>query len=370
MENKFIKVKVNPNGTVNLINKETGKEYSQLNYLTDQGEAGNAWQHIDLRFDKKYNSLGIAASVAVTESGALVSTITVEYNFSVPAEYVDALSRSENKVETPVTINYTLEENSKFLKVVMAINNTAKDHWLRVNFPTTIKTGKTWSDSHFDVLSRDIKIPDSSGWAEEAQGTHPLRTFVDMNDSINGLAVLTKGLYEYEALEDHDNTMAITLLRACRIKLKVSEEKITELPDEGIQCPGTQCFEYAIYPHSGDCFNAEVLTLASIYNVPVRAVMSSRGKGNLLLEGGLFAISGNNLQVTAVKNAEDGTGLIIRIYNPTDKTVKGEINFQHNLKNASYCKMDESEIGSVEFNDSRIALTISGKKIITIKVIL
>jgi mannosylglycerate hydrolase len=368
MENKFIKVKVNQNGTVNIVNKGTGKKYQQLNYLTDQGEAGNAWQHIGLRYDKKYNSLGMAANIAVSESGVLVSTIAVDFKFSVPSEYVDGVSRSEIKVEIPVNINYTLEENSKFLKVAMTINNTAKDHWLRVNFPTQIETEKTWSDSHFDVLSRDIKIPDSTGWAEEAQGTHPLRTFVDLNDSKNGLAILTKGLFEYEAFEDQYNTLAVTLLRACRIKLKVSEEKITELRDEGIQCPGVQHYEYAIYPHSGDCFDAEVLNMASEYNVPVRAVMSSRGKGSLPLEGGLFAISGDNLQVTAVKNAEDGSGLIIRLYNPADKEVKGELSFQNKLKKASFCRMDESEIASADYKDSKLALTVACKKIITLKV--
>jgi len=368
MENERIKVNVNQNGTVNLVNKATGKEYQQLNYLTDQGEAGNAWQHIGLQFDKKYNSLGMAANIAVTESGALVSTIAVDYKFRIPSEYVDCNSRSQTQVDIPVCINYTLKENSKFLQVTMTINNTAKDHWLRINFPTQIETEKTWSDSHFDVLSREIKIPDSTGWAEEAQGTHPLRTFVDMNDSKNGLAVFIKGLFEYEAFDDKKNTLAVTLLRACRIKLKVSEEKITELPDEGIQCPGAQTFEYAIYPHSGDCFEAEVLKLASDYNVSVRAVMGSRGKGNLPLEGGLFAISGENLQVTAVKNAEDGSGLIIRLFNPSDKEVKGALNFQSEIKKACFCKMDESETEKVDFNGSSLSLTVRGKKIITLKI--
>jgi alpha-mannosidase len=96
--------------------------------------------------------------------------------------------------------------------------------------------------------------------------------------------------------------------------------------------------------------------------------MSSRGKGNLPLEGGLFAISGDNLQVTAVKNAEDGSGLIIRLYNPADKEVKGELSFQSKLKNASFCRMDESEIASADFKDSKLALTVGGKKIITLKV--
>ena len=46
MENKYIKVKVNENGTVNITNKVTGKKFKDLNYFIDQGECGNAWKHI------------------------------------------------------------------------------------------------------------------------------------------------------------------------------------------------------------------------------------------------------------------------------------------------------------------------------------
>lgn len=41
---------------------------------------------------------------------------------------------------------------------------------------------------------------------------------------------MPKGLFEYEVFDD--TTMALTLIRACRIKLAVSEEKVTELEDE------------------------------------------------------------------------------------------------------------------------------------------
>jgi alpha-mannosidase len=370
MENNNLRVKVNGNGTVNILFKATGKEYLQLNYLTDQGEVGNAWQHIAPRFDKKLNSLGVAATVAVTVSGPLLSEITASYSFRVPCDYEGEISRSERMVEIPVTVKYILEKDAPFLKVELTLDNKAKDHWLRANFPTGINTQLTWADSHFDVVSREISIPDSTGWAEEAQGTHPLRTFVDMNDNKEGFALMPKGLFEYEAFEDSQHTLTLTLLRACRIKLKVSEEKITELPDEGIQCPGIQRYEYALYPHEGDCFIARVADMALDYNVPLRAVMSSRGKGNLPAESGLFSISGDNLHVTAVKQADDSLGLIIRLYNASDKTAKGILTFQQPLKRAVLCNLDESEAETIQTDGSGLEITVAAKKIITIKVII
>jgi hypothetical protein len=51
MENEFLKVSFNHNGTYNVIDKETGKEYKNLGYFKDSGEIGNPWQHIAPEID-------------------------------------------------------------------------------------------------------------------------------------------------------------------------------------------------------------------------------------------------------------------------------------------------------------------------------
>jgi len=210
MENANLHVEVNGDGTVDITHKKTGRIYKNLNYLTDEGECGNAWMHTDLRYDRKYNTLGINAKVAVTTSGPVVSCITADCDFEVPVDYADGTRRSESMVNLPVKIEYRLEKDSDILKVKLIVDNTAKDHWLRANFPTDINTNISWSDSHFDVISRDIPVPDPTGWVEQPRGMHPLRTFVDLTDGKNGLALLNKGLFEYEAFEDEKHTLALS----------------------------------------------------------------------------------------------------------------------------------------------------------------
>jgi len=60
------------------------------------------------------------------------------------------------------------------------------------------------------VLARPVAVPDSTGWVEEAFGTQPLRSWVDLTDGRDGLAILPKGLYEYEACEDRQRTLLVT----------------------------------------------------------------------------------------------------------------------------------------------------------------
>jgi len=250
MENDWLRVRINPNGTMNLHHKASGADYSDLNYFTDEGEGGDAWHHIDLPHDMKISSLGAHASIAVVESGPLVSSIRASLEMPVPEACVNGSRRGAGRTLLKMEVLYTLRACSPWVEVTVAVDNTAADHWLRANFPTDAASDRNWADTHFDIVSRLIELPDSTGWVEKALGTHPLQTFADIHDGRRGLAVFPKGLFEYEAFDDRRRTLSLTLLRAFRISLAVSEEKKVELPDSGSQCPGMQTVEYALCPHA------------------------------------------------------------------------------------------------------------------------
>jgi alpha-mannosidase len=189
-----------------------------------------------------------------------------------------------------------------------------------------------------------------------------------MSDGKEGLSLLSKGLFEYEALENDNNTLLLTILRACRIKLAVSEEKMAELPDPGVQCPGTRSYEYAIAVHAGDWQSAGLLQQAAEYYTPVRIAMTGRGQGNLPLSASLFTINNGNLHVTAVKGAEDGQGLIIRFFNPTDDELSATLTFGKPPQSASLCKMDESFMNEIAVNGNKLKISARRKKIVTVRV--
>ncbi|MDQ0194209.1 glycoside hydrolase family 38 N-terminal domain-containing protein [Paenibacillus wynnii] len=370
MENEFLKVKVNTNGTVDIHNKQTGRIYRELNYLRDQGECGNAWKHVAPRHDRIYNSLGMQANIAVTVNGSLSSTIEAGYKLAVPIDYGGAHSRNDILTDLDVKVAYTLEKGARAVKVKLTVNNRAKDHWLRACLPTGLESDVTWADSHYDVVSRPITLPDSSDWVEQAEGTHPLRTFVGLTDGQDGIALLPKGLYEYEAFDDEQRTLALTLIRACRIKLAVSEEKLTELPDQGIQCPGERSFEYAIHVHEGDWKQGDLLGAAARYGVPVRAAAAGRGQGSLPAEAGLFTLHNRALHVTCVKQAEDGSGLIIRLFNASASRQEARLRFGITPVEVLQCTMDEQMVGTLDFKAQleELVMQIGPKKIITLKI--
>ncbi len=359
LENSCLKVTVNDNGTVDVLKKSTGKLYRSLNYLMDQGETGNAWKHVYPENDTIFDSKNVKAEIKTLENNSLKGIVSVTYNFAVPKN-CEKVQNTE-KVELPVTVKYILDADADALKVELTVDNKAKDHWLRAAFPTDIKTEFSYSDSHYDIVRRDVHVPDSTGWVETAYGMQPLRTFAAVTDDNEGFAVLPKGLYEYEVFEDEVGTMALTLLRCCRTKIAVSEEKQTELDDIGIQCPGEHTLEYAIK----FCDNnvAELTNCAAEYFAFVPAAVSGRGKGTLPKEYSLAEIDNRNIHVTAVKTADDKSGIVMRMYNPNENDEALSISTGFKAEEIAQCDLTEAKIAKLEADTN-----IPAKKIFTVNI--
>lgn len=79
------------------------------------------------------------------------------------------------------------------------------------------------------------------------------------------------------------------------------------------------------------------------------------------LEDSLLEVDNKNIHVTAVKRADDGNGIIVRYYNPSDKDENVRINARGKKV---LCKMDESIIEEIEDNYKAKA-----KKIITVRIV-
>ena len=121
LENEKLIVEINGNGTGNVTDKQTGKEYKGINYLSSQGEIGNAWKHQEPENDKLYTSKNSFAKVELLENGPLSATYKAEFEFSVPKECLE--TQSEELVQIPVTVYYTLQADSSKLDIKVELVN-------------------------------------------------------------------------------------------------------------------------------------------------------------------------------------------------------------------------------------------------------
>jgi 2-O-(6-phospho-alpha-D-mannosyl)-D-glycerate hydrolase len=366
MENEFLKVQAESDGTITLTDKITGIIYRKLLTLEDCGEVGNAWKHESPFHDRIVYSTK-AHRIQKVEDGPLSATLRIDVVLNVPENCPDSSRRSDEYVDINCSHFITLNKNSRKLDLKIRFDNTARDHRLRMLFPTGFLGAETSSaDSHFDVVERPIDLPDCHDWKEPAVGTFPYRTFVDVSHEGKGLAVLSEGLQEFEILRNENRTIAITLLRSLRILLEVSEQRKQELPDPGPQCPGIHEFRMSIYPHRGDWSESLCIKEAISISVPLRAAQFGKNKsGRLPLESGLLKISNDLLEISAVKKAEDNNGLIIRIYNPTFYEQDTTIIFAKRITGLWDVNMNEEKTGERSYSGNEFKIRVGAKKIMT-----
>src|SRR5690606_18818697 len=129
--------------------------------------------------------------------------------------------------------------------------------------------------------------------------------FVDISDGKLGLALLNTGIREYEAMDTAERPVALTLLRAFTFRQSPVIDRWEIHPEmELSQCPGRHEWTYAIYPHAGDWTHG-VYEEAEDLNLPLEPAQAGAHKGTLPKSMSFLEVSGENLQMTALKRAED-----------------------------------------------------------------
>ncbi|HDP33842.1 MAG TPA: hypothetical protein ENN29_01895 [Candidatus Hydrogenedentes bacterium] len=384
LENEHLRVAFNSDGTLDMTHKETERTFTGLHYLEDSGETGHSWIHQPPERDEIITSHGSPCQIALEESGPLYARMRVDYRLRIPVSvedepYVDFregdlnnTGRTEERREMIVTSRFTLRAGAKRLDVRTAFTNTCKHHRLRVVFPTRLDCDRTDAEIAFDVIGRDITIKPTSPYYGHPNPQYPMHRFVDMTDGNVGFAVINNsGLREYEAMDKADRPLAITLLRAFTYRNSPVFGRWETYPDmERAQCVGDWEWTYALYPHSGDWTNG-VYREAEDMNLPLEPAQAGPHEGTLPKTMSFLTVEGEALQVAALKQAEDRPGnYVIRLFNPTQETVKGALVLFKDAREAWLTNMNEDRQEQLPVEGNRIPLEAAKKKIVTVEFVL
>ena len=284
----------------------------------------------------------------------------------------DVQGRSDKLVPCPITTYVTLSAHSRRLDFRTIVDNQAKDHRLRVRFPTDIQTDSVHAEGQFHVIQRNIQLPDATGWAEPPVPEHPHQTFVSLTDGQRGFTLINKGLPEYAAEKTEEGvTLSLTLLRAVAwIGREFFVTAAYKIPTPDAQCLGRQEFEYALVLHEGDWQNAKVWQMAYGFNVPFEVAESSLHAGSLPKESSVISLQPDELIITAIKKAENDDALVIRLYNISDKPVTGKLALCLPIQKAMVTNLLEESLEEIPIsNDGKnLIFPVKGHQIVTLKI--
>ncbi len=378
MENRHLRVEVAGDGTFALTDKAGGRAYAGLHWFEDAGDVGDYWAYYPPYGDAVHDSRGGPVRIWREDNGPLAATIAVEVTMTLPARAragqvpVRGGSRREGDTRALViTSRLTLRRDARRLDVRTTVLNNVEDHRLRVMLPTGLAAGQSRAAGHFNVDSRPVEPqpgPDGLFWPE--MQTLPMQQFVDVSDGEHGLGVVHDCLTEYEVLRDPRTTLALTLLRAVRNRICTEFRSTGDWPDQkGGQCLREMTFRYALCPHAGDWAAGGVFAEAEKFNTPPAVYQASpRARGDLPAEGSLLAVRPEALVVTALKKAEDRHTCILRLHNPTPRTVEGSVHLAAGVKRAWLTDLNERRAEELTVGeDGAVPLLVPTCRIVTLE---
>ena len=369
LDNGLVRVSVNADSSLSIIDHETGREYTDLHTFVDSGDSGNVWVHNPPVHNAVFESTACPHECVIVENSHLAATLEMRIHMHLPvAVTTDRKHRTREQTEFNLFSQISLKAGSRTVEFQTRVENRVRDHKLSLKFQPGIPADFTTSDSSFELKRRPIDPLHEIKDPQAAIYRHPLQTFVDLSTEDGGLALFTKGLHEFETGAPENPFVKLTLLRSITQAFPVHLEAFLTAKEEYSQCQGQQLFEYALMVHSGSFESDCVARQAERYVRPVRAMQYGKMSGGAMpLTGSGLSVAHPLTKVLCVKKAEDGNGLIIRLNNPSGEAIQEKVLLPEGVKTVRQCNCNEETVCELNANGRQLDLELAPYKIVTLK---
>lgn len=380
VENAYLRVKFFPDGSFDLLDKISKRQYQRCHLFEDTEDVGDEYDYSPAARSQTIWSRGRKGKLRVVHHSDLAAEIEVALNLPLPAEFDRRAKpkggRSKKFVQCPLQIRFTITATAPYVAVRTTFQNLVRDHRLRVHAHAPLATNDSLAGQQFYVIERPLKKSAGKNWLQPPSPTEPMQHFCAVEDRKGGLAMLTKGLYEYEARRDGKNTaLILTLMRAVgwlsRGDLATRPHHAgPAFPTPEAQCQGEQVFEYAVMPYAGNWEKANVPTWAQRFRVPLlEKICRGANTGSVLpADFSLFRSEPDSLVITAVKKCEARDTVLVRLYNASSQRVRGKLHWGMPVSHAWKVNLLEERSEEITvFSNSRVDLDCPAWRITTVE---
>ena len=226
---------------------------------------------------------------------------------------------------------------------------------LKVAFPVDVLAPQATYEIQWGNVTRPTHRNTSWDWARFETCA---QKWVDLSEGDYGVSLLNDCKYGHDI---HDNVMRITLLRS------------PTMPDPMADF-GEHEFKYSLYPHVGG-WNEETQREAYLLNDPIIVFRSDRGPRtadrSLPTVHGLPSIvsaSAPNVIIETVKRAENGDGIIIRLYESQRKRGQVQVKVGGVVDSAWATNLLEENESALSVENDSILLNLKPFQIMTVRI--
>ncbi len=339
IQNGHYRVEAAPCGTITVTDLRTGENWAGLHWFEDEADRGDEYSFCPVEGDGPWDSRRLRARTRVLRAGPLVAELEIALAARLPRRLkAGRKARSRATVACPIRTVVRLVAGLDRVEFRTAVQNDAEDHRLRVRFPAPESGPSVRAEGHFALLRRPAQPVWNGRWREPPAKTHHTLGMV----AAGKLALVSRGLPEYEAVPNQQGgvDLALTLLRCVGwlswpdLPTRPGADD-PHIPTPEAQCRGAHTFEYAISFRADDT-DAALVRAAQDYRLGL-----VDGPAGIDLQGTL-QVEGDGFALSALKGAEEGEGVILRLYNPADSPAVARVTGRGIT--ARRCRLDETGV--------------------------
>ena len=361
IENDYYKVQINDYG-VKILDKKNNKWYYNQNIILSSLDAGDSYNYSppkgDIISEAKVKEVGECRISNISEE------ITFTYDLDLPLELSeDRSSGSDELTKVEISTKVKLIKGVNKILFETKINNTAKNHKLRIGFNLG-KCNKHYSDTAFDLVERGVLRNQSFEVKEREElecNQHPTLSTIYAND----FQLIHEGMQEYEVTEyKNEDYCFITAIRAVGDLSRRDLRTRGGGAGPGYKTPGAQCLREHVYSY-GLVIGEEKFNINN-KNV-IRSKVITKQSNIDTYTNKLIEIEGDLKDISYSSIIRKSSGDIsLRIYNTSEDIRKVNINIYNNYFKAYLVNLDGSKEKELSIDNNKISINIDGKKISTI----
>ena len=337
IETPFYRISIDENGLfTSIYDKEcdrevlkAGEKGNLLRMYEDKPMHYDCWD-IDMYYSEKYWDAEKADKIQWTEEGPVRATLEIQRTIS-------------NSVIKQKIHFYA---DSRRIDFSTWVDWKEHQHLLKVHFPVNIHSDEATFEVQFGNLKR--KIHGNTSW-DEARFESCGQKWMDISEGHYGVSLLNDCKYGYSA---KDSNIALTLIKSGIEPNKTADQE-------------EHVFTYALYPHKEMWSAAGTVQEAYKLNQPAYAT-----KGELKNTGKSFiSTDKDNIIIETVKPAENGDGIIVRLYDCENSLTKATLNFAEGmLESVEECNLMEEKEADIEACGNSFTVSVKPYEIKTYRV--
>jgi alpha-mannosidase len=369
MENAHLVCELLADGTLAVLDRQTGLRYQGLHRLVDEGDAGDEYNFSPPAGNPQPADPVRNLSSDLPEEGPLRARLEARYDFAVFSGLShDRQRRDAREATLPIRLVVSLEADQPRLDIELEVINRTEDHRLRVHFPLPFQTGHSVAETAFHATPRAVTAARRDpGAAEVELPTYPMWSFVDVSDGRVGLALIAHGLHEYEVLPGHPQELALTLLRS--VGWLSRDDLVTraghagpEMATPGAQVPGGHRFRYSLFFHAGDWQAGGVWRAAESILLPIIA-----GRGAPVTTAApVIELEPDCMQMTALVPRPGGFDL--RFLNASDASHDARVRLEPRPAEVTVVTLGDAEGERLAPADGVLRMSLRPWEIVTLRV--